>query len=572
MTEQETQLSVSVPLINTASVNVIANTARQNTLESTFNSLVINAGSSNAEIVVARGGKADLNTRLGLVDAQLAENASHQKISSKTYGTFDTAAVVGIIGNEPINNPSIQVLGVYSAQEASNYSGRDTVSLYISNRSSIPTVTVNSGVITYTANTVSISGITVGNLAKVLPGMLIDTYHNPNRYTSIVDSVDVANQIITVKVGWYLVQTGGSSTPSIPPNSIGFDINRTTKIWGINNNVFLEVGDSAKTGVAEEIGLFNHTSDGILSGVDLVNFSSKADFGFMAHPAAGNPNGFSRGYVSDSADSGFQGISAVSGNLILESLLNGDSIGSGFRITNSGVLSKLKLNASVFGNGATTYSDIATKIYFINKTLIEDFVLPTPIGKSGETIIVVNSGVAQATLKTESGNIVVGVGTTSVGILPMTVAIFVSDNSSWHAISGAFDNYKGYFKQSGGTISGDVSINGALFASAGAEIGSTTVAGTSFVDFHSSGSNIDYDVRLSVSGGSATIVGQGVYNISCGVGRATVNSQTIVTIKTGISAPTTAPDVIGQEYLDTTNKKSYKAFGISSSSDWVILN
>jgi len=41
---------------------------------------------------------------------------------------------------------------------------------------------------------------------------------------------------------------------------------------------------------------------------------------------------------------------------------------------------------------------------------------------------------------------------------------------------------------------------------------------------------------------------------------------------TGTAAPTTTPSYIGQRYLDTTNKKSYEAFGTTSSADWVLLN
>lgn len=36
--------------------------------------------------------------------------------------------------------------------------------------------------------------------------------------------------------------------------------------------------------------------------------------------------------------------------------------------------------------------------------------------------------------------------------------------------------------------------------------------------------------------------------------------------------PSTAPVFVGQIYLDRTNKKVYFAFGVSSSSDWVVLN
>jgi hypothetical protein len=41
---------------------------------------------------------------------------------------------------------------------------------------------------------------------------------------------------------------------------------------------------------------------------------------------------------------------------------------------------------------------------------------------------------------------------------------------------------------------------------------------------------------------------------------------------TGTAAPTTTPSYVGQRYLDTTNKKSYEAFGTTSSADWVLLN
>ena len=38
------------------------------------------------------------------------------------------------------------------------------------------------------------------------------------------------------------------------------------------------------------------------------------------------------------------------------------------------------------------------------------------------------------------------------------------------------------------------------------------------------------------------------------------------------ASPTTAPNFIGQEYIDTLNKKTYKAFGTSVVGDWIALN
>ena len=40
---------------------------------------------------------------------------------------------------------------------------------------------------------------------------------------------------------------------------------------------------------------------------------------------------------------------------------------------------------------------------------------------------------------------------------------------------------------------------------AGMEIGSITTANTPFIDFHTSGANIDYDVRIIAGGGNGTI-------------------------------------------------------------------
>lgn len=48
----------------------------------------------------------------------------------------------------------------------------------------------------------------------------------------------------------------------------------------------------------------------------------------------------------------------------------------------------------------------------------------------------------------------------------------------------------------------------------GIEIGSLKTAGTSYIDFHSSGTTSDYDARISVSGGSATTLGKMTINAS----------------------------------------------------------
>lgn len=45
-------------------------------------------------------------------------------------------------------------------------------------------------------------------------------------------------------------------------------------------------------------------------------------------------------------------------------------------------------------------------------------------------------------------------------------------------------------------------------------------------------------------------------------------SEHVLSCKTATSVPDTAPDYVGQEYLDTANNNVYKALGTSSASDW----
>lgn len=66
--------------------------------------------------------------------------------------------------------------------------------------------------------------------------------------------------------------------------------------------------------------------------------------------------------------------------------------------------------------------------------------------------------------------------------------------------------------------SGDVSLQNAKLkmsaAGSNLELGSQTKAGTPYTDWHSSGTSNDYDVRASISGGSAT-AGSGTYALDC---------------------------------------------------------
>ncbi len=51
-----------------------------------------------------------------------------------------------------------------------------------------------------------------------------------------------------------------------------------------------------------------------------------------------------------------------------------------------------------------------------------------------------------------------------------------------------------------------------------------------------------------------------------------LNNVNTMTISTGINVPDFIPNAIGDEYLDLTAKRLYKAFGTISSSDWILIN
>lgn len=81
------------------------------------------------------------------------------------------------------------------------------------------------------------------------------------------------------------------------------------------------------------------------------------------------------------------------------------------------------------------------------------------------------------------------------------------------------------------------------------------------------------NVLFMVGGGTADNARSNVFTISnTGVPKAMAGQYNVPCCKTGTTAPDTAPDYVGQEYLDTAQKKLYKAFGTTDASDWVLLN
>lgn len=397
--------------------------------------------------------------------------------SKDTVGRFEDAVVLAAISNE--SDPRPEVLGIRTSQHASSYADRDTVSFYSSNRGRKPTVIVNTGTVTYTRNTVQVTGVKVVNLDKIEPGMIIDTHHVPNRYASLIENIDLVNQIITVSDGWYMVQKGGSPTTSVPTNNIGFDINRITKVFGINNNVFLYPDDSTEQGIAGEFGVFNYAGKSS-GGLDMINYAKKSSYGYQVRKTDTVPNseGFTNGYVASDCDVGFLKKAKLPNQAIIQSLLNGSAI-EGFTINAEGRQTKLRLVDSLITNGTLSPPDPNARIFIINKTIEEEFNLPSSNGKSGEILFVLNHSNVPVNLKTINN----AANPTNSSIQPKTSAILISNGANWNMM----------------------------------------------------------------------------------------NLSTPQIIQ-GSNVPTITPTYIGQEFMDTSNKKLYKAFGTASSNDWVALN
>lgn len=82
-----------------------------------------------------------------------------------------------------------------------------------------------------------------------------------------------------------------------------------------------------------------------------------------------------------------------------------------------------------------------------------------------------------------------------------------------------------YFKKTGGDISGDVSIHQKLNLTnptAGIEIGSTSQAGLGYIDFHTSGTSVDFDARIIAQG---TTLAFDVPNVSISQGSLTLRTN-----------------------------------------------
>ena len=393
---------------------------------------------ATAEVISARGGKETLGKRLDEFGSKLDTKANKndiskfQKIIRYTDGFGDNGAVFGVMANVE-SNRSLEVCNYVDSKHTSSYDGRDSVAVYIHNEGCNPTLDVNNCI--YGSNYVDVLDRINFNNVKV--GMIIDTKHEP-QYSSIIERIE--ENRIYVKEGWYENIKGGSTSPATPPSNAGFYVNLTTKIWGINNNVFLNDNTKTKHAVLCEYGLFGSKSDNnnnSISGVDLVNFGKMAPrYGFSVRSSK-NANKFLNGYLVENSNNGFVHVINETNEYMLRSVKNSFS-GENTQLDNyyiltDGTQSKIKGITSVINDNSSFDSESKTSFYYLNTTteLSKVFLKPSDVG-SGVIKFIKNIG--KPVLLTGSKFFIDNTASNSFRLESGESATLINDGGSWFVI------------------------------------------------------------------------------------------------------------------------------------------
>ncbi|WP_174824216.1 tail fiber domain-containing protein, partial [Pseudomonas juntendi] len=182
-------------------------------------------------------------------------------------GTGDGATAFSISSNTGTGEKSPLLNGFSTGQAAANYADsvskipfRDVAALY-ADSSSISEL-INSDNVTYTSNGVVVTGLPAEYYTKRLRrGMVIDTKH-AQPWTGIIDSfvIDSANNQATFVLvdGWWQY---GSSAAGVPVAGSGLYVNRTTKLFAMNSNTFLNSAIGTDMAAGYELGTYNNRQD-----------------------------------------------------------------------------------------------------------------------------------------------------------------------------------------------------------------------------------------------------------------------------------------------------------------------
>ena len=258
--------------------------------------------------------------------------------SKRTYGRFETAAVMSVIANT--DNPMPEVLGTDTFGLAT-YTNRDSVSLYTANYGGGPALTIREGM-TYTSNSAIIPENANIDMDMIKVGMIVDVGENVNRDWCVGIISKINNRELIMEDGFYLVRNDGVTPKhTIPLDGAPIKIQMTNKVWVINSNLFVDPGCPA--GANMELGvLANHTAINDVGGIDIINMRYQTHYGVKVRGAT---HSFNEAYVSSGNGIHFTGKDTDPNTPLLRGV---DDTGRIFDISTSGVLSKQAYTTRLF--------------------------------------------------------------------------------------------------------------------------------------------------------------------------------------------------------------------------------
>ena len=267
----------SLAAINTPAINNIPGAEGSGMPRAPMCRIRVPSGTYLLTALVDTGNKAviwDVDANAKIIGAEFINGEIYRTgirhSSGLQHGSADYACGTSLKVNSETDDGA-EVLGVSSPSSLGNYADRDSVAMYVGNTA--PAALASFASCTYTATTVTTTGLTPDQLKKIRKGMIIDT--TSPRATGVIESWNADGTVITVRGGWYAV-TGAITPPIIPANGLGCNINVFTKVWAHNANVVINASSHATKSTGFELGLINSKSDTLTTwGFDSVNLGTK---------------------------------------------------------------------------------------------------------------------------------------------------------------------------------------------------------------------------------------------------------------------------------------------------------
>ena len=336
--------------------------------------------------------------------------------ANKSYGRYEQGAPLSAIVGE--RNPQVEVLGT-DTQGLSKYTSRDSVALYCHTNWN------GEDKINLVGCTFNFDGLVIPqgvDTNKIKVGMIIDTTGS-KKCVGIISKVE--GQVITLIDGWYEVKTGVGSTIRTTPNGDSCVINNITKLWGINNNVFIREG--MENGVNMELGVFCNTPNiSEVGGVDLINFEESTHYGYRAR---GVKIGFQKGFVSEESGVHFEGKNGNSTEPLIQAINKDESV---FVIKNDGEVSKVKTVVQTIPSSTTLADNVSVGLISGNNVTVT---LPQP--ERGRILYFYSLGTGNKLLAHPGQTIAfphVSHQEIPLGSKPCSCQL-VSDGTNWYAIA-----------------------------------------------------------------------------------------------------------------------------------------